>query len=85
MAVALVHQVVLGPTSPHPCLFCLLVPLVEYLGLVSCGRFLYSNSIIIRYKLFYRSRYLCPTSRADPVFLSPGVSPQYAHKSRPIT
>jgi hypothetical protein len=33
------------------------------------GWFLYSNSITIRYKLFYWSRHVCPVSRAAPGFL----------------
>jgi len=36
---------------------------------ISWGRLLYSDSITIRYKLFYWSRHFCPMSRADPVFL----------------
>ena len=34
----------------------------------SWGRFLYSGSIAIRYRLFYWSCRLCPMSRADPRF-----------------
>jgi hypothetical protein len=34
------------------------------------GRFLYSESITIRYKQFYWSRHFCPMSRAALLFLS---------------
>jgi len=40
----------------------------------SWGRFLYSDSITIGYKVFYWSLHFCPISRADPVFLSFSVS-----------